>query len=176
MESVYRDESLCSVPLWHSSLSNTCIIVDLACQAAQTVMTVHITVWLFFFLMTAVETGWPITCTTVFFSNSLCDVSHDGHGCDTIDGFGNKTWIFTKAEGTPLKPLFLALHCCSSELLNYRAIIPIFRFSDIVISHFNLQLYQWKQLENLYFREKKFAVEVNDPHRWAAGGILLCNS
>ncbi|KAJ8016737.1 hypothetical protein DPEC_G00010460 [Dallia pectoralis] len=28
-------------------------------------------------------------------------------------------------------------------------------------------LYQWKQLENLYFREKKFAVEVNDPHRRA---------
>ncbi|KAM9758616.1 FERM domain-containing protein 4B isoform 2-T2 [Menidia menidia] len=26
-------------------------------------------------------------------------------------------------------------------------------------------LFQWKQLENLYFREKKFAVEVNDPHR-----------
>ncbi|TRY72851.1 hypothetical protein DNTS_006521 [Danionella cerebrum] len=28
-------------------------------------------------------------------------------------------------------------------------------------------LFQWKQLENLYFREKKFAVEVNDPHRRA---------
>lgn len=28
-----------------------------------------------------------------------------------------------------------------------------------------LQLFLWKQLENLYFREKKFAVEVNDPHR-----------
>uniref|UniRef100_A0A669DAS3 FERM domain containing 4B n=1 Tax=Oreochromis niloticus TaxID=8128 RepID=A0A669DAS3_ORENI len=27
------------------------------------------------------------------------------------------------------------------------------------------QLFQWKQLENLYFREKKFSVEVNDPHR-----------
>nr|XP_040058758.1 FERM domain-containing protein 4B isoform X4 [Gasterosteus aculeatus aculeatus]XP_040058759.1 FERM domain-containing protein 4B isoform X5 [Gasterosteus aculeatus aculeatus] len=27
------------------------------------------------------------------------------------------------------------------------------------------KLYHWKQLENLYFREKKFAVEVNDPHR-----------
>lgn len=27
------------------------------------------------------------------------------------------------------------------------------------------QLFLWKQLENLYFREKKFAVEVNDPHR-----------
>ncbi|XP_072308018.1 FERM domain-containing protein 4B isoform X4 [Eucyclogobius newberryi] len=27
------------------------------------------------------------------------------------------------------------------------------------------KLYKWKQLENLYFREKKFAVEVNDPHR-----------
>ncbi|XP_054639539.1 FERM domain-containing protein 4B isoform X2 [Dunckerocampus dactyliophorus] len=26
------------------------------------------------------------------------------------------------------------------------------------------KLFQWKQLENLYFREKKFAVEVNDPH------------
>uniref|UniRef100_A0A3B4X6A8 FERM domain containing 4B n=1 Tax=Seriola lalandi dorsalis TaxID=1841481 RepID=A0A3B4X6A8_SERLL len=25
------------------------------------------------------------------------------------------------------------------------------------------KLFQWKQLENLYFREKKFAVEVNDP-------------
>uniref|UniRef100_A0A3B4ARA8 FERM domain-containing protein n=1 Tax=Periophthalmus magnuspinnatus TaxID=409849 RepID=A0A3B4ARA8_9GOBI len=29
------------------------------------------------------------------------------------------------------------------------------------------KLYQWKQLENLYFREKKFAIEVNDPHRRA---------
>ncbi|KAG7252482.1 hypothetical protein CRUP_011208, partial [Coryphaenoides rupestris] len=29
------------------------------------------------------------------------------------------------------------------------------------------RVYQWKQLENLYFREKKFAVEVNDPHRRA---------
>lgn len=29
------------------------------------------------------------------------------------------------------------------------------------------KLYQWKQLENLYFREKKFAVEVNNPHRRA---------
>lgn len=29
----------------------------------------------------------------------------------------------------------------------------------------SLQLFHWKQLENLYFREKKFAVEVNDPHR-----------
>ncbi|KAM9410759.1 FERM domain-containing protein 4B isoform 1-T1 [Pholidichthys leucotaenia] len=27
------------------------------------------------------------------------------------------------------------------------------------------KLFRWKQLENLYFREKKFAVEVNDPHR-----------
>ncbi|XP_044531738.1 FERM domain-containing protein 4B [Gracilinanus agilis] len=26
-------------------------------------------------------------------------------------------------------------------------------------------LFQWKQLENLYFREKKFAVEVHDPRR-----------
>ncbi|XP_061639483.1 FERM domain-containing protein 4B-like isoform X1 [Phyllopteryx taeniolatus] len=26
------------------------------------------------------------------------------------------------------------------------------------------KLFLWKQLENLYFREKKFAVEVNDPH------------
>ncbi|XP_035760909.1 FERM domain-containing protein 4B isoform X1 [Neolamprologus brichardi] len=26
------------------------------------------------------------------------------------------------------------------------------------------QLFQWKRLENLYFREKKFSVEVNDPH------------
>ncbi|CAL8339855.1 unnamed protein product [Lota lota] len=40
------------------------------------------------------------------------------------------------------------------------------------IGQFDLQdklkprkLFQWKQLENLYFREKKFAVEVNDPHR-----------
>ncbi|KAM9859685.1 FERM domain-containing protein 4B [Aulostomus maculatus] len=27
------------------------------------------------------------------------------------------------------------------------------------------KLFHWKQLENLYFREKKFAVEVNNPHR-----------
>ncbi|XP_078517595.1 FERM domain-containing protein 4B isoform X2 [Lissotriton helveticus] len=27
------------------------------------------------------------------------------------------------------------------------------------------KLFQWKQLENLYFREKKFAVEVHDSHR-----------
>ncbi|XP_030632989.1 FERM domain-containing protein 4B isoform X2 [Chanos chanos] len=30
------------------------------------------------------------------------------------------------------------------------------------------KLFRWKQLENLYFREKKFAVEVNDPQRRAA--------
>ncbi|XP_043564262.1 FERM domain-containing protein 4B-like isoform X2 [Chiloscyllium plagiosum] len=31
------------------------------------------------------------------------------------------------------------------------------------------KIFQWKQLENLYFREKKFAVEVHDPRR-----SLLC--
>ncbi|XP_051562284.1 FERM domain-containing protein 4B-like isoform X2 [Myxocyprinus asiaticus] len=30
------------------------------------------------------------------------------------------------------------------------------------------KLFQWKQLENLYFREKKFAVEVSDPKRRTA--------
>ncbi|XP_049335421.1 FERM domain-containing protein 4B isoform X1 [Astyanax mexicanus] len=30
------------------------------------------------------------------------------------------------------------------------------------------KIFHWKQLENLYFREKKFAVEVNDPQRRAA--------
>uniref|UniRef100_A0A3B4DJ18 FERM domain-containing protein n=1 Tax=Pygocentrus nattereri TaxID=42514 RepID=A0A3B4DJ18_PYGNA len=30
------------------------------------------------------------------------------------------------------------------------------------------KIFRWKQLENLYFREKKFAVEVNDPQRRAA--------
>ncbi|CAH2312927.1 FERM domain-containing 4B isoform X2 [Pelobates cultripes] len=30
------------------------------------------------------------------------------------------------------------------------------------------KLFQWKQLENLYFREKKFAVEVHDPRRISA--------
>ncbi|XP_067316288.1 FERM domain-containing protein 4B isoform X5 [Pseudorasbora parva] len=30
------------------------------------------------------------------------------------------------------------------------------------------KLFLWKQLENLYFREKKFAVEVNDPQRRTA--------
>lgn len=28
-----------------------------------------------------------------------------------------------------------------------------------------LQVFQWRQLENLYFREKKFSVEVHDPRR-----------
>uniref|UniRef100_S4RNQ0 FERM domain-containing protein n=1 Tax=Petromyzon marinus TaxID=7757 RepID=S4RNQ0_PETMA len=27
------------------------------------------------------------------------------------------------------------------------------------------QIYQWRQLENLYFREKKFSIEVHDPRR-----------
>uniref|UniRef100_S4RM39 FERM domain-containing protein n=1 Tax=Petromyzon marinus TaxID=7757 RepID=S4RM39_PETMA len=27
------------------------------------------------------------------------------------------------------------------------------------------QVFQWRQLENLYFREKKFSVEVHDPNR-----------
>uniref|UniRef100_A0A287BDA7 FERM domain containing 4B n=1 Tax=Sus scrofa TaxID=9823 RepID=A0A287BDA7_PIG len=31
------------------------------------------------------------------------------------------------------------------------------------------KLFQWKQLENLYFREKKFAVEVHDPRRRTFG-------
>ncbi|CAJ0919787.1 unnamed protein product [Ranitomeya imitator] len=29
----------------------------------------------------------------------------------------------------------------------------------------DIDLFQWKQLENLYFRDKKFAVEVHDPRR-----------
>ena len=82
---VYSDESLFGVPLWRSQLSHTCIIADLACRAAQTIMTVHITVWLFFFffLMTVVETP-ALQRFFVFFSrpNSLCDVSH---GCRTLD-------------------------------------------------------------------------------------------
>ncbi|CAB1427142.1 unnamed protein product [Pleuronectes platessa] len=36
---------------------------------------------------------------------------------------------------------------------------------DLIRAKKNFTLFQWKQLENLYFREKKFAVEVNDPHR-----------
>lgn len=30
---------------------------------------------------------------------------------------------------------------------------------------FSPQIFQWRQLENLYFREKKFSVEVHDPRR-----------
>lgn len=30
---------------------------------------------------------------------------------------------------------------------------------------FSRQIFQWRQLENLYFREKKFSVEVHDPRR-----------
>lgn len=59
MESVYRDESLCNVPLWHSSLSNTCIIADLACQAGPDRNDSSRYSLAFFFLTTVVETGWP---------------------------------------------------------------------------------------------------------------------
>lgn len=34
-----------------------------------------------------------------------------------------------------------------------------------LIPFFSLQIFQWRQLENLYFREKKFSVEVHDPRR-----------
>jgi len=44
------------------------------------------------------------------------------------------------------------------------ASLPLLPLLPLSVS-FSPQLYQWKQLENLYFREKKFAVEVNDPHR-----------
>ena len=30
---------------------------------------------------------------------------------------------------------------------------------------FLLQVFPWKQLENLYFRDKKFSIEVHDPKR-----------
>uniref|UniRef100_A0A6I8RUF1 FERM domain containing 4B n=1 Tax=Xenopus tropicalis TaxID=8364 RepID=A0A6I8RUF1_XENTR len=33
------------------------------------------------------------------------------------------------------------------------------------VHYYKVKLFQWKQLENLYFREKKFAVEVHDPRR-----------
>ncbi|KAM7063796.1 FERM domain-containing protein 4B isoform 2-T2 [Molossus nigricans] len=33
------------------------------------------------------------------------------------------------------------------------------------VHYYAVKLFQWKQLENLYFREKKFAVEVHDPRR-----------
>ena len=30
---------------------------------------------------------------------------------------------------------------------------------------YSLQVFAWKQLENLYFRDKKFSIEVHDPKR-----------
>ena len=49
------------------ALSHTCIIADLACQAAQTIMTVHITVWLFFFFFFFFNKfGWNACAATIF--------------------------------------------------------------------------------------------------------------
>lgn len=79
---VYSDESLFGVPLWRSPRSHTCIIADLACQAAQTIMTVHITVWLFFFKWLWLK---RLRCNFFFFLALIVyDVSH---GCRTLDSW-----------------------------------------------------------------------------------------
>lgn len=56
---------------------------------------------------------------------------------------------------------------CQSACSRYSCVVSwlVMSPSHPPLSNFSLQLFQWKQLENLYFREKKFAVEVNDPHR-----------
>lgn len=38
------------------------------------------------------------------------------------------------------------------------------------------QVFHWKQLENLYYRDRKFSIEVHDPRRYEAPLMwcLLC--
>lgn len=42
------------------------------------------------------------------------------------------------------------------------------------------KVFQWKQLENLYFRDRKFSIEVHDPKRYHLRRFhissFLCNS
>lgn len=77
---------LCNVPLWYSPLLNTCITADLACQPAQTVMTVHAALWLS--LMTVVEAALPehLHYLTIVYLTSV----------EMIDIFRNGIWIFTR--------------------------------------------------------------------------------
>ena len=35
----------------------------------------------------------------------------------------------------------------------------------ISVNCFRCQVFAWKQLENLYFRDRKFSIEVHDPKR-----------
>uniref|UniRef100_A0AAR2KVB8 FERM domain-containing protein n=1 Tax=Pygocentrus nattereri TaxID=42514 RepID=A0AAR2KVB8_PYGNA len=66
------------------------------------------------------------------------------------------------------------LFCCACLLQDKQGLPWWLGISYKGIGQYDIQdkvkprrLFQWKQLENLYFREKKFAVEVNDPHRRA---------
>uniref|UniRef100_A0A8D2Q9A2 FERM domain containing 4B n=1 Tax=Varanus komodoensis TaxID=61221 RepID=A0A8D2Q9A2_VARKO len=53
------------------------------------------------------------------------------------------------------------IYTCTNALLGTFGITKAFKETAFI----RIQLFQWKQLENLYFREKKFAVEVHDPRR-----------
>uniref|UniRef100_A0A8B9H2C3 FERM domain containing 4Ba n=1 Tax=Astyanax mexicanus TaxID=7994 RepID=A0A8B9H2C3_ASTMX len=71
----------------------------------------------------------------------------------------------------------LSLSVCSEDRVieHYKTLEGLSRGKAIVQLWWLLRycgvgaiIFHWKQLENLYFREKKFAVEVNDPQRRAA--------
>lgn len=106
----------------------------------------------FFFKMTVVETP---ALQLFFFSrpNSLWCQSW-------LSYFRFMKHKRTRFEANRLWPL----------VFNFRLLVTEHNSAQFfLIRYFSFlppQLYQWKQLENLYFREKKFAVEVNDPHRW----------
>ena len=45
----------------------------------------------------------------------------------------------------------------------------VFNFYVFILKSLLFQSFAWKQLENLYFRDKKFSIEVHDPKRYVVG-------
>lgn len=87
----------------------------------------------------------------------LCLVSFGGIDSSCMESF------FCCCCSCNVNPYFysVVLADVCSVMCNLSVPSPPFRRTLSV----SLQLFQWKRLENLYFREKKFSVEVNDPHR-----------
>uniref|UniRef100_A0A2K5RQ97 FERM domain containing 4B n=1 Tax=Cebus imitator TaxID=2715852 RepID=A0A2K5RQ97_CEBIM len=59
-----------------------------------------------------------------------------------------------------------SLAYCEDRVIEHYLKIKGLTRGQAVVQYMKIvELFQWKQLENLYFREKKFAVEVHDPRR-----------
>ena len=53
--------------------------------------------------------------------------------------------------------------CCSWRMKFFSFECPV--FYCVLTQYFHFQIFMWVQIENIYFRDRKFSIEIRDSYR-----------